>query len=155
MAAVPEAQACAFLTPRVAAKRSSRVLVNDPFVLVRVPEWIHWASNSSSGKPKSRPVMSWSEGNVTTDFGARAILVIYSPLMRVNERVRGLKLDVSIGHRSGHELVAVEQVAHLPEASQVFQVTYHGPCDFHFRVAEDANLERSREFPDAASLEIE
>ena len=37
-AAVPEEQACAFFTPRVAAKRSSRILVKEPLVLVKVPE---------------------------------------------------------------------------------------------------------------------
>src|SRR5512135_3102685 len=113
---------------------------------------MHWASSSSSGKPKSRPEMSWSEGNATTGFGARAMLVIYSPHIRVSRRVRGLRLYAGIGQGGGQKLPPVEQVSHLPETAQVFQVTYHGPCDFHFRVTQDANMKRSRKFADAASL---
>ena len=64
-AAVPEARATAWGTPKVAATSASNAGVCAPFVAVRVPERMTSVRRSSSSSPSVRPDAAWSEGSST------------------------------------------------------------------------------------------
>src|ERR1700730_2812517 len=78
-AAVPDAHAIAWRTPRISAKRASSAGTCGPLVLVSVPLSRTWERSASSSSPKVRPLASWSDGRTSGGCTTRRSVTSFPP----------------------------------------------------------------------------